>query len=517
MPMDRLVCGDVGYGKTEVAMRAAFKAVGESKQVAVLTPTTVLCYQHYETFKERFAAFPVTIAMLSRFVGPKEQKQIVADIEAGKVDVVIGTHRLLSKDIKFHDLGLMVVDEEQRFGVAHKERLKHIRKQVDVVTMTATPIPRTLNMALSGLRDMSVIETAPRDRLAIQTVVVKFKSQVIENAINFELDRGGQIYVVHNRVESIYSLAGFIQKISPKARVGVAHGQMGEKELEQVMTRFMHHEFDVLVATTIIENGLDIPLANTLIVNRADRYGLSQLYQLRGRVGRSNRRAYAYLLIPSDETLTQIARRRLAAIREFSELGAGFRIAALDLELRGAGNLLGGQQHGHIEAIGFDLYCQLLERTIEELRTGEVLPEVETAINLRLDLKIPSDFVDEELQRLRIYKQIASTRNESEVDNLYRDLEDRFGELPLPVRNLLEYARLRILGRARGVTAIERTSHGIDLKFHETARIDPERIVELVSSGMGVSFAPPATLRLQAAASRADLFSSIENVLREIA
>src|SRR6266478_6333040 len=397
--------------------------------------------------------------MVSRFVAAKEMKKVIADVEAGKVDVVIGTHRLFSKDVQFHDLGLMIVDEEQRFGVAHKERLKQIKKQVDVVTMTATPIPRTLNMALSGLRDMSVIETAPRDRLAIQTVVVKFKPAVIENAI----------------------------------------------------------EFDVLVATTIIENGLDIPLANTLIVNRADRYGLSQLYQLRGRVGRSNRRAYAYLLIPSDETLTQIARRRLAAIREFSELGAGFRIAALDLELRGAGNLLGGQQHGHIEAIGFDLYCQLLERTIAEVRTGEVQPEVETAINLKVDLKIPADFIEEELQRLRIYKQIASTRNEAEVDNLYRDLEDRFGELPLPVRNLLEYARLRILGRARGVTSIERTAQGIDIKFHETARIDPERIVELVSAGNGVTFAPPATLRLQAGGVRAELFSSIENVLREIA
>jgi transcription-repair coupling factor (superfamily II helicase) len=517
MPMDRLICGDVGYGKTEVAMRAAFKAVGDGKQVAVLTPTTVLCYQHYETFKERFAAFPVTVAMMSRFVNPKEQKKIVADIEAGKVDVVIGTHRLLSKDIKFQDLGLMVVDEEQRFGVAHKERLKQIKKQVDVITMTATPIPRTLNMALSGLRDMSVIETPPRDRLAIQTVVVKFKPAVIENAINFELERGGQVYVVHNRVESIYSLANFMQKISPNARIGVAHGQMGEKELEQVMTRFMHHQFDVLVATTIIENGLDIPLANTLIVNRADRYGLSQLYQLRGRVGRSNRRAYAYLLIPSDETLTPIARRRLAAIREFSELGAGFRIAALDLELRGAGNLLGGEQHGHIEAIGFDLYCQLLERTIDELRTGEVLPDVETAITLRVDLKIPSDFIDEEVPRLRIYKQIASSRTEAEIDSMYRDLEDRFGELPLPVRNLLEYARLRILGRARGVTSIERTAQGIDIKFHETARIDPERIVELISAGNGITFAPPATLRLQPPARMADLFNSIETVLRELA
>lgn len=517
VPMDRLICGDVGYGKTEVAMRAAFKAVNDGKQVAVLAPTTVLCYQHFETFKERFSAFPVKIAMLSRFVPAKDQKTIIADIEGGRLDIVIGTHRLLSKDVKFQDLGLMIVDEEQRFGVAHKEQLKKIRTQVDVLTMTATPIPRTLNMSLSGLRDMSVIETPPRDRLAIQTVVLKFRTSVIENAINFELDRGGQVYVVHNRVESIYSLADLVRRLCPRARVGVGHAQMSEKELETVMTRFMHHEFDVLVATTIIENGLDIPLANTLIVNRADRFGLSQLYQLRGRVGRSNRRAYAYLLIPSDESLTQIARRRLAAIREFSDLGAGFRIAALDLELRGAGNLLGGQQHGHIEAIGFDLYCQLLERTVEELRTGQELPEAETAISLKVDLKIPPDFVDDELQRLRLYKQIATSRSEEEVDSLYRELEDRFGSLPIQVRNLLEYARLRVIGRARGVTSIDRTGTGIDIRFHESARIDPERIVEIVGSGERIVFVPPTTLRIRTAGSRADIFESIGDLLREIA
>jgi transcription-repair coupling factor (superfamily II helicase) len=516
VPMDRLVCGDVGYGKTEVAMRAAFKAVGDGKQVAVLAPTTVLCFQHFETFKERFSAFPVKIAMLSRFVPAKEQKAIVAETEAGKVDVVIGTHRILSKDVKFQDLGLMIVDEEQRFGVAHKERLKQMRTQVDVVTMTATPIPRTLNMSLSGLRDMSVIETPPRDRLAIQTVVVKFRTTVIESAINFELDRSGQVYVVHNRVESIYSLADLVRRLCPRARVGVGHAQMSEKELETVMTRFMHHEFDVLVATTIIENGLDIPLANTLIVNRADRFGLSQLYQLRGRVGRSNRRAYAYLLIPSDESLTPIARRRLAAIREFSDLGAGFRIAALDLELRGAGNLLGGQQHGHIEAIGFDLYCQLLERTVEELRTGQELPEAETAINLKFDLKIPSDFIDDELQRLRVYKQIATSRSEDEVDGMYRELEDRFGALPLQIRNLLEYARLRVLGRARGVMSVDRTVHGIDIRFHESARIDPERIVDIVGTGERIVFVPPTTLRLRTTSSRSDVFSNIGDLLREI-
>jgi transcription-repair coupling factor (superfamily II helicase) len=516
IPMDRLVCGDVGYGKTEVAMRAAFKAVGDGKQVAVLAPTTVLCYQHFETFKDRFSAFPVKIAMLSRFVPPKEQKTIVADTEAGRVDVVIGTHRILSNDVKFQDLGLMIVDEEQRFGVAHKEKLKRLRTQVDVVTMTATPIPRTLNMSLSGLRDMSVIETPPRDRLAIQTNVVKFRTSVIENGVNFELDRGGQVYIVHNRVESIYSLADLVRRLCPKARVGVGHAQMSEKELETVMTRFMHHEFDVLVATTIIENGLDIPMANTLIVNRADRFGLSQLYQLRGRVGRSNRRAYAYLLIPSDDSLTPIARRRLAAIREFSDLGAGFRIAALDLELRGAGNLLGGQQHGHIEAIGFDLYCQLLERTVEELRTGQELPEAETAINLKLDLKIPADFIDDELQRLRVYKQIATTRSEEEIDGLYRELEDRLGALPLQIRNLLEYARLRVLGRARGVKSVDRTLQGIDIRFHESAKIEPERIVDLVGTGERIAFVPPTTLRIRTTSSRSDLFSSIGDLLREI-
>jgi transcription-repair coupling factor (superfamily II helicase) len=517
VPMDRLICGDVGYGKTEVAMRAAFKAVGDGKQAVVLAPTTVLCFQHFETFKERFAAFPVKVAMLSRFVPPKDQKAILAEAESGRVDILIGTHRLLSKDVKFQDLGLMIVDEEQRFGVAHKERLKKIRTQVDVLTLTATPIPRTLNMSLSGLRDMSVIETPPRDRLAIQTVVVKFRTQVIENAINFELDRGGQVYMVHNRVESIYSLADLVRRLCPRARVGVGHAQMSEKELETVMTRFMRHEFDVLVATTIIENGLDIPLANTLIVNRADRFGLSQLYQLRGRVGRSNRRAYAYLLIPSDESLTPIARRRLAAIREFSDLGAGFRIAALDLELRGAGNLLGGQQHGHIEAIGFDLYCQLLERTVEELRTGQEVPDTETAINLKMDLRIPSSLVDDELQRLRLYKQIATSRSEDEIDSLYRELEDRLGALPIQVGNLLEYARLRVLGRARGALSIDRTVQGIDIRFHESARIDPERIVELVGTGDRVTFVPPATLRFKISGPRADILTQVADLLREIA
>src|SRR5947207_3437714 len=359
VPMDRLLCGDVGYGKTEVAMRAAFKVIADNKQVAVLSPTTVLAFQHFETFKKRFAAFPAKIEMLSRFRTAAEQKKVLAELEAGKVDVVIGTHRLLSKDVQFQDLGLLVIDEEQRFGVAHKERLKEMRKDVDALSLSATPIPRTLHMSLVGLRDMSLIETAPRDRLAIQTVVAPFKEELVRSAIENELARDGQVYFIHNRVESIYSLGTMVQKLVPKARVVVGHGQMGEKELESVMLKFIRDEADVLVATTIVENGLDIPRANTILINRADRLGLAELYQLRGRVGRSSQRAYAYLLVPPETTLSDIARKRLAAMKEFSELGAGFRHSALDLELRGGGNLSGRQRHGHIEAIGFDMYCQM--------------------------------------------------------------------------------------------------------------------------------------------------------------
>ncbi|HZH33581.1 MAG TPA: transcription-repair coupling factor, partial [Pyrinomonadaceae bacterium] len=381
-PMDRLICGDVGYGKTEVAMRAAFKAVMDSKQVAVLTPTTVLAYQHYETFKKRFAAFPVTIELLSRFRSPKQQKEAIKRLEEGAIDIIIGTHRILSKDVSIPKLGVVIVDEEQRFGVAHKERLKQLKKKVDVLTLSATPIPRTLNMALTGMRDMSVIETAPRDRLAINTQVVQFGENVIKSAIELEMSRQGQVFFIHNRVETIHSIAALIKKIVPEARVIVAHGQMNEQEMEQAMLDFVDFKYDVLVATTIIENGIDIPRANTIIINRADNYGLSQLYQLRGRVGRSNRRAYAYLLIPSELALTPIARRRLSAIREFSDLGAGFRIAALDLELRGAGNMLGGEQSGHMDALGFDLYTRMLERTVSEIRGDEIEDEQSVSLNL---------------------------------------------------------------------------------------------------------------------------------------
>src|ERR1700687_2254788 len=455
-PMDRLLCGDVGYGKTEVAMRAAFKAVQDGKQVAVLTPTTILSFQHFETFKRRFSQFPINVEMISRFRTAKEQKIIVERVEHGKVDILIGTHRLLSKDIKFQDLGLLVVDEEQRFGVRHKERLKQLRKEIDVLAMSATPIPRTLHMSLVGLRDMSVIETPPKDRMAIQTVVAKFDEKIIRSAIEVELERGGQVYFVHNRVETIYEIAAKIQELIPSARVAVGHGQMGETELERVMLAFMSHEYDVLVATTIIENGLDIPLANTILINRADRHGLSELYQLRGRVGRSNRRAYAYLLVPPDRELNDVARRRLAALKEFSDLGAGFKIAALDLELRGAGNLLGGQQSGHIEAVGFEMYTTMLEQMIRELK-GEAAHEVlDTALNLGLNIRIPNEYIPEENQRLRIYKRAAAVEDEKQLSDVAGELRDRYGEPPPEVQHLLQYAHLRLECQRLGVAAIER-------------------------------------------------------------
>lgn len=496
VPMDRLLCGDVGYGKTEVAMRAAFKSVMEGKQAAILTPTTVLAYQHYDTFRNRFAPFPVKVELLSRFRSAKEQKEVVKKVETGEIDVVIGTHRILSKDVRFKDLGLVVVDEEQRFGVAHKERLKHLKKRVDVLTLSATPIPRTLNMSLSGMRDMSLIETPPRDRLAIQTQVVQFSETVIKSAIELELSRGGQVFFIHNRVETIDTIAALIQRIVPQARLAVGHGQMNEKEMERVMLDFIDYKYDVLVATTIIENGIDIPRANTIIINRADHYGLSQLYQLRGRVGRSSRRAYAYLLIPSEQELSPIARRRLAAIREFSDLGAGFRIAALDLELRGAGTLLGGEQSGHMEALGFDLYTQMLERTVAELRGEEVEDETGVALNLGVDVAIPEDYVSDMGQRLRTYKRVSSAKDEATLSSIRAETEDRYGRIPESVERLFGYARLRRTAEEVGVVSIDRTPEGIAIKFNEKARISPENLREMVTKREGAVFTPTGVLRL---------------------
>ena len=496
-PMDRLLCGDVGYGKTEVAMRAAFKAVMDGKQAAVLTPTTVLAYQHFDTFRQRFAPFPVKIELLSRFRSSKEQKDVVKRVESGEIDVVIGTHRMLSKDVSFRDLGLVVVDEEQRFGVAHKERLKQLKKRVDVLTLSATPIPRTLNMSLSGLRDMSLIETPPSDRLAIQTQVVQASDAVIKSAIELELSRGGQVFFIHNRVESIDTIAALVKRLVPQARMAVGHGQMNEKEMERVMLDFIDYKYDVLVATTIIENGIDIPRANTIIINRADNYGLSQLYQLRGRVGRSNRRAYAYLLIPAEQELSPIARRRLAAIREFSDLGAGFRIAALDLELRGAGNLLGGEQSGHMDALGFDLYTQMLERTVAELRGEQVEDEPTVSINLGVNVAIPESYIADMSQRLRTYKRVSSVRDEEALAAIRAETEDRYGRIPEPVENLFDYARLRQTAETVGVLSIDRIREGIAIKLGEKARVAPEKLMELIRAREGGSFTPSGVLRLE--------------------
>jgi len=496
-PMDRLLCGDVGYGKTEVAMRAAFKVIGDGKQVAVLAPTTVLAFQHFETFKKRFAAFPAKIEMLSRFRTAAEQKKVLGELEAGKVDVVIGTHRLLSKDVQFQDLGLLVIDEEQRFGVAHKERLKEMRRNVDALSLSATPIPRTLHMSLVGLRDMSIIETPPRDRLAIQTSVSSFSEELVRKAIETELEREGQVYFIHNRVESIYSLASLVAKLVPKARVVVGHGQMGEKELEQVMLKFIRDEADVLVATTIVENGLDIPKANTILINRADRLGLSELYQLRGRVGRSNQRAYAYLLVPPETVLSEVARKRLSAMKEFSELGAGFRIAALDLELRGAGNMLGRQQHGHIEAVGFDIYTQMLERAVSKLKGEEAAPDLRTTLSLGLDVRIPQDYIPSENLRLRTYKRISSIKTDEERNDVGKELEDRFGGLPSSVANLLHYAVLKSICERLRISTVERQGNRLAVRFHPETPLDPATLVSVVRSRDGIRLDPSGVLWIE--------------------
>jgi transcription-repair coupling factor (superfamily II helicase) len=495
-PMDRLLCGDVGYGKTEVAMRAAFKAVMDGKQVAFLAPTTVLAFQHQKTLKERFAGFPVRIDMVSRFRSKAEQKDTIADLVSGKVDLIVGTHRLLSNDVEFRDLGLLVVDEEQRFGVAHKEKIKQMKKKVDVLTMSATPIPRTLNMSLIGIRDMSIIETPPKDRLSIQTNVVKFDQHVIATAVRTELARGGQIFFVHNRVESIFSIGDLVQRLVPEARVVVAHGQMDEDALERAMFDFVAKKYDVLLATTIVENGLDIPNANTIIINRADRYGLSQLYQLRGRVGRSDRAAYAYLLIPPEDNLSPVAKKRLAAIKEFSDLGSGFRVAALDLEIRGAGNLLGGEQSGQIDTVGFELYMKLLEQTVRELKGEEIEDDIRATVNLRVDLKIDAAYVPDMNQRLMLYRKVAAARHDNEIDRVLEEATDRYGPLPDSVLNLADYGRIRVMADRLGIDTIDREGAIVVLKFRPQAKIDPVRLVTLVRQRPELTLVPPAALKL---------------------
>lgn len=476
-PMDRLLCGDVGYGKTEVAMRAAFKAIMDGKQVGVLVPTTILAQQHFLTFRERFAGFPVNIKVLSRFQTAKEQSQVIAGILSGEVDLVIGTHRLLSADVHFKDLGLLIIDEEQRFGVVHKEKIKELRKNVDVLTLTATPIPRTLHMSLVGIRDISLIETPPQNRYPIRTYVMEYNEEVIRGAIQRELDRQGQVYFVYNRVETIEKMAGYLQNLVPKARIAIAHGQMDEDQLERVMLDFYDNEADILVCTTIIETGLDIANVNTLIVYDADKFGLAQLYQLRGRVGRSNRIAHAYFCYRKDKTLSENAEKRLAAIREFTELGSGFKIAMRDLEIRGAGNLLGPEQHGQIAAIGFELYCRLLDEAIRE-RKGEIRPELpEPVVEIPVDAYIPGDYIVDGKQKVDIYKKIANAGTVQGVNDVTAEIIDRFGTPPPPVGNLLNIAKLKALARELGFASITKERSEIIGKLHVGLGVDYEKIL----------------------------------------
>ncbi len=484
-PMDRLVCGDVGYGKTEVALRAAFKAVMDGKQVAVLVPTTVLALQHYQTFSARFANFPVRVELLSRFRPAPEQRQVLQGLHEGSVDIVIGTHRLLQKDVRFHALGLLVVDEEQRFGVAAKEALKRLKREVDVLTLTATPIPRTLHMAMLGVRDVSIIETPPEERLAIRTYVTPHDPQVIVEAIRRELHRGGQVFFVHNRVESIHSVARELRRLVPEARIAVAHGQQSEATLERIMVDFYLKKVDVLLCTTIIESGLDVPSANTIIIDRADTLGLAQLYQLRGRVGRDRYRAYAYLLVPAEGGMTEVARRRLQVIAELSELGSGFKIAARDLEIRGAGNLLGAEQSGHIAAVGYDLYTQLIQEAIRELKGEPVEAVVDPVIRLRAEGFLPEGYVPDPTLRLNLYKRLAALPDAERLQDFAAELQDRFGPLPPEARWLLTVMDLKIQARALKVREIDARREAIRVSFAPEPPVRPETIVALVRSERG--------------------------------
>lgn len=491
-PMDRLLCGDVGYGKTEVAMRAIFKAVLDGKQTALLCPTTILADQHFRTLKRRFAAFPVTIDLLSRFRPPEERKEVLRRLAEGTLDVVVATHRLLSKDVRFKDLGLLVVDEEQRFGVAQKERIKEWRASVDVLAMSATPIPRTLNLSLAGIRDLSVIETPPKDRLAVATQVVPQGDALIRDSVKAELDRGGQVYFVHNRVEGLGAWREELSRLVPEARIAVAHGQMTELELERAMRAFTTRAADLLLATTIVENGLDIPSANTMLIDRADRYGLAQLYQLRGRVGRSDKPAFCYLLVPPGVPLSDDARLRLKAIQEFSDLGAGFRIAAKDLEIRGAGNILGGEQSGHIEAVGFETYVKLLEEAIAEAK-GEPLPETrEVTIQLGLPLGLPASWVSEENLRMALYKRVAAAEDAGGLARLWREASDRYGTPPPELSRLLDVARLRLLARDLGVKVLQRRGAELHATLEKDHRIDPGKVLDALRQGRLSAAGPDA-------------------------
>ena len=511
-PMDRLLVGDVGFGKTEVAVRAAFKAVMDGAQVAMLAPTTVLAAQHFETMKERFAPFPVRLEMVSRFRSADDTRAVLRGLAAGEVDLVVGTHRLLSKDVAFKSLGLLVVDEEQRFGVKAKERLKQLAIGIDVLSMTATPIPRTLQMSLAGVRDLSIIETPPPGRTAIQTYLVPFRKNVVAQAIRQELRRGGQVFFVHNRVETIPPLVRALRELVPEARFVVAHGQMPERELEKTMLRFTHDEADVLVTTTLIENGLDIPRANTILVNRADRLGLAQLYQLRGRVGRSALHAYAYFLIPGRETLTETARKRLKVLQEFSELGSGFRLAAADLEIRGAGEFLGSRQHGHIASLGFDLYCTMLERAVADLKGEPIEERPPVSLHLAVDIKLPESYMPEVGDRLTLYKRLSAARDAAQIDGLQTDTEDRWGHLPPPGRNLFDIARLRLAAEAAGVKSVDIVDAKLQVRFVEKTAVDPRRLVELVSKRQG-AMTPSGMVTLPAPGKLSERIAVVREIL----
>ena len=480
--MDRLICGDVGYGNTEIAIRAAFKAVQEGKQVVCLVPTTILAQQHYNTFVQRLKEFPVRIDLLCRFRSAAEQKKTIEDTKKGFVDILVGTHRVLSKDVVFKDLGLLIIDEEQRFGVTHKEKIKKLKENIDVLTLTATPIPRTLHMSLIGIRDMSVLEEAPNERMPIQTYVMEYNDEMVREAITRELARDGQVYYVYNRVNDIADVAGRIQSLVPDANVAFAHGQMKERELEDIMYDFINGDIDVLVSTTIIETGLDIPNANTMIIQDADRFGLSQLYQLRGRVGRSNRMAYAFLLYQRDKLLKEVAEKRLSAIREFTDLGSGIKIAMRDLEIRGAGNLLGEAQSGHMEAVGYDLYCKMLNEAVRQLKGGPEAETFTTLIDLNVDAYIPEYYIKNEYQKLDIYKRIAAIESEEELEDMTEELIDRFGDIPKKVQQLLVIASLKSLAHSVYVTAIEQKGEEIRFTMYEKAKIDPSGIPKFLDS-----------------------------------
>ena len=484
--MDRLICGDVGYGKTEIAIRAAFKAVQENKQVVYLVPTTILAQQHYNTFVQRMKEFPVRVDLLCRFRTPAQQKKTLTDLKKGLVDIVIGTHRVLSKDVEFKDLGLLIIDEEQRFGVTHKEKIKKLKENIDVLTLTATPIPRTLHMSLIGIRDMSVLEEAPQDRLPIQTYVMEYEDEMVRAAIHRELARGGQVYYVYNRVNTIADVAAHIEKLVPEANIAFAHGQMSEKELEKKMYDFISGETDVLVSTTIIETGLDISNANTMIVHDADQMGLSQLYQLRGRVGRSNRTSYAFLLYRRGKYLSEVAEKRLHAIREFTDLGSGFKIAMRDLEIRGAGNLLGSEQHGHMQAVGYDLYCKMLNEAVKDLKgTAKVEDQYETVLDLETDAYIPNTYIKNEAQKLDVYKRIASLENAEECEDMAEELTDRFGDPPKAVKNLLEIARLKAEAHGLYITEVSGNANRLKLTMYEKAGIVVTNIPKLIERYQG--------------------------------